>query len=451
MNHHLPFLSLALALPLAAQWQLQSPTTSPSNRSGLAMAGQPNGPVLLFGGSAPLLPSNETWSWDGSDWTQLQPATSPGGRTLPAMVFDGARNRFVMFGGWLTAISVGTASNQTWEFDGTDWTQVNTATTPTGAWKHGMAFDSVRGRTVMYGGAANGFPIANANTWEYDGVNWVQALTPSAGPGPRERVAMCFHTALNRTLLFGGINPQSGGNDDTWAWNGTTWTLLPVTSVRPSARTGASLVYHAPRGVAVLHGGTAPQTGTALDDTWEFDGVAWTPVAFASNPTAARDFGCAFDGPRDGFVRFGGLSGGTANAETWTLGPRVTAIGPGCAGTAGIPDLRSVSGPHLGSGWQLQLGNLVPAVPFGVFVVSLTVLPPTSLAAIGMPGCDAHVAPDILAIGAASGGTAQWSGPLPNDLLLLGIDLAVQGLSLDAGANAAGLVAANALRGTLGY
>ena len=53
--------------------------------------------VVLFG---------DTWTWDGTTWTQEPPATSPSARSDMGMAYDQARGEVVVFGGygpWPTA------------------------------------------------------------------------------------------------------------------------------------------------------------------------------------------------------------------------------------------------------------------------------------------------------------------------------------------------------------
>src|SRR5215468_2010500 len=57
--------------------------------------------VLLFGGSTGTTFHDDTWSWDGSRWTQLAPSLSPPARDQHVMAYDGARGRVVLFGGRL--------------------------------------------------------------------------------------------------------------------------------------------------------------------------------------------------------------------------------------------------------------------------------------------------------------------------------------------------------------
>jgi len=72
-----------------------------------------------------------------------------------------------------------------------------------------MAYDAARHRIVLFGGRENQFL---ADTWEWDGVIWVQR-SPLASPSPRRSHAMTYDAARQRVVLFGG----SQGLADTWA------------------------------------------------------------------------------------------------------------------------------------------------------------------------------------------------------------------------------------------
>ena len=56
------------------------------------------GQLILFGGFDGAY-QNDTWSWDGTTWTQLFPATSPPGRYDATMAFDQATGQLILFGG----------------------------------------------------------------------------------------------------------------------------------------------------------------------------------------------------------------------------------------------------------------------------------------------------------------------------------------------------------------
>jgi hypothetical protein len=58
--------------------------------------------VILFGGCTTCFGTptdSDTWSWNGQNWTQLQPANVPIGRGAEAMVDGNASSPLLMFGG----------------------------------------------------------------------------------------------------------------------------------------------------------------------------------------------------------------------------------------------------------------------------------------------------------------------------------------------------------------
>jgi hypothetical protein len=72
--------------------------------------------VVLFEGANSSDPSQwfgDTWDWDGVWWVQMHPATSPAGRQGQAMAYDSARGRIVLFGG---ADGFGDLLADTWEY-----------------------------------------------------------------------------------------------------------------------------------------------------------------------------------------------------------------------------------------------------------------------------------------------------------------------------------------------
>src|SRR5438105_4916475 len=81
-------------------WTQLSPASSPSARSGHAMAyDNASAQVVLFGGSDQYGTLGDTWVWDGSNWTQKYPVNSPSTRSVHAMAYDTANAQVVLFGG----------------------------------------------------------------------------------------------------------------------------------------------------------------------------------------------------------------------------------------------------------------------------------------------------------------------------------------------------------------
>jgi len=195
-------------------------------------------------------------------WTQKQDA-GPSARQFPAMAYDSSRGRTVLFGGG-TGTTALTGLNDTWEWDGEYWTQV-ADTGPPGRLQAVMAYDVHRNQTVLFGGMSGG--VFKGDTWGWDGRNW----TPLADSGPSRRVnsAMAYDSKRQRIVLFGGEHAASiGPAADTWLWDGAAWTQAPVTG--PSARYRHAVAYDSIRDRTVLFGGFEEKTGALLGDTWEW-------------------------------------------------------------------------------------------------------------------------------------------------------------------------------------
>ena len=106
---------------------------SPSARRGAsAVYDAGRGNVLLFGGNNIAFDLNETWIWNGVNWTQLSPPNSATARSYANLAYDAARNVVVMFGG-------DDVARDTWTWNGTTWTQVAANTTAPFAGSNGMA------------------------------------------------------------------------------------------------------------------------------------------------------------------------------------------------------------------------------------------------------------------------------------------------------------------------
>src|SRR5262249_23503299 len=194
--------------------------------------------------------------------------------------------------------------------DGIDWVMRN-AVGPAGRTGHAIAFDAVRGRLVLFGGTDSNQNFAD--TWEWDGTAWTQ-FTPAVAPVARTGTAMAVHAATGQVVLFGGFSgqPLQPVLNDTWAWNGTTWTSLRPATV-PPRRSYHRMSANAAAGTLVMFGGT---NINAMNDTWEWNGLDWTSVP--TNPApSTRDFcGMATDG--SGMTL---LLGGTFSL--WHPGPQL--------------------------------------------------------------------------------------------------------------------------------
>lgn len=184
-----------------------------------------------------------------------------------------------------------------------------------------MAYDSARGRTVLFGGkdviTFSGTNEVYGDTWEFDGATWQQTF-PAHSPSARSGHTMTYDAGRGVTLLFGGLG-RGGASKEVWEWNGSDWSLVTTMGASPGPRVGHGMAYDSARGVHVMYGGDS--SSGALGDTWEYDGagLTWTlRTPLATGPGARFWFQLAFDAARNRTLLFGGTPDATVQlADTW--------------------------------------------------------------------------------------------------------------------------------------
>lgn len=263
---------------------------------------------VLFGG---LTDSNEflgdTWEWNGKVWTKKSPATSPTPRSSFGMTYSAVHGGVVLFGG-RTSFAAGPASTsaEAWKFDGTTWSPL-----PSGApgfWGHRIAYDAKRSVVVKYGGNdADDFP--DLTVWELGATSWNGPLKPSTTPGQLSYYAMTYDSVMEKTLVYGGIvsEPFGADTDETWAWDGTSWSEVTTT---PNAGVAWDVAYafDEKRKRSVYFGGTTFATGDR-DETWELSlANGWEQRNPLTKPGFTYSAKATYDADRDRVVMFGGLS-----------------------------------------------------------------------------------------------------------------------------------------------
>jgi uncharacterized protein (TIGR03437 family) len=340
---------LLLPLGLAAQtanWTQPNPATSPSGRSTAPMAyDSKHSQIVLFGGQAGASPQNDTWTWDGANWTLSHPTQPPSPRSNSALAYDSAHGQAVLFGGALLTSYL----NDTWLWDGANWTQ-SQQTGPSERFSHAMAYDSVHGQVVLFGGetvdGVSGNSVPQNDTWVWDGSSWTLEH-PRFSPPARFGHALAFDSVHGNVVLFGGYSGSSNLSD-TWLWDGTNWNpTSPQNS--PPARSYHAMAYDTAHAQVILFGGGTSNNAllnTGLfDDTWVWDGSNWTQVSPQNNPPARNRFNMAFDAGHAQAVLFGGRDANSnflGDTWTWSGGPVKTPPPPPPSPT--ITSVESASG-----------------------------------------------------------------------------------------------------------
>ena len=258
--------------PLSPAWTQLFPSSSPpADHWNAAMAYDPDLRCLIrFGG--PYGP-NDTWRFNYTPtpaWTNLLTGNPPPVLEGPAMAYDPKVKKMILFGGRVESPTVSWVSqNDTWSFD----TQTNTweMLSPTGSIPaprhcHGMIYDPVLQKIVLFGGERTDPPSQWNDLWTYDSITnqWEELHPIGMLPAPRNGFAMDYDQAHQCLVVFGG-DDRTQLHNDTWIYSSLTnrWTKLPL-ATSPSPRSSA-MAFSPESQSSLLF------DGREVGDTWTLD------------------------------------------------------------------------------------------------------------------------------------------------------------------------------------
>lgn len=334
--------SVAVALltrPPAPHPQPPPPPSPPPRDGGTMAYDAATRSLLLYGGltfsGSAQTALGDTWSWDGSRWTELHPRTSPPPLTAALMAYDPAHRVVVLTGGERAPASGTEVSpnRTTWTWNGSDWTRVPSAPTPASAGPAAVAGDDATGQLILVTTAAG---CGGTGTWLWRGDAWAE-LHPAVSPGPGHIDGLALDTESGELLLLMSAPVCAGGagGPSAWTWDGATWKEVP----------GAP----PPTSGALLASFTAPLlVGPETTYAWTGGGTggtgAWIPIGASPGLVDAAG---AYDRANREVVLFSGAcascAAGGLSDDTWTYPAR-----PG----------------HLAVGlWSLQQGPSPPSTP----------------------------------------------------------------------------------------
>jgi hypothetical protein len=184
---------------------------------------------ILFGGYGNPY-SDETWAYDvdTDTWTQMNPPSNPPPRNFHVMAYDPGGDRVIMFGG-----GIGTATyDDTWAYDfNTDtWTDLAPSTNPGPHDFSAMVYDPAGRRMILFGGTVGDRGEPLGDTWAFDyGTNTWSDLAPVSAPSPRAWHAMAYESVYGVMVMFGGGPTEATWADGTWIYDpvANTWSPWP--------------------------------------------------------------------------------------------------------------------------------------------------------------------------------------------------------------------------------
>jgi len=348
--------------PAAAARSLATTGSSPPARSGAGSAYDPvRHRMLVFGGVSTNVQLNDVWALSLDDpptWTQLFPAgTPPSTRASHTMVYDPTGDRLIVFGGVHSPARL----NDTWALSlsgSPEWTQLVPAGTPPGArYGHRAVYDPARSRMLVFGGFAGSLKndvwalsLSGSQAWQQ------LATTTPAGTSlaPRQETSLVYDPVRDRMVVFGGLSPSL--LNDTWAlqFSGPNlWTQLAPSGTIPQGRSGHDAVYDALRDRMLAYGGAGQFGG--LSEIWELSWRAGPTTSVGAprapgfslagvlpNPATRAQFSVSFSLPDNAPARLDLLD--LAGRRIWSRD--VGALGAGSHVVA-VPSVRRPPGVYM--------------------------------------------------------------------------------------------------------
>lgn len=234
-----------------------------------------------------LCNGNEVAEFDGATWKEFGKLDKmPTERRFAAMVYDRKLKKTILFGGYHNS----NYRNDTWTWDGTKWAELDLDNDERPPHRGTMAmwYDPLAQKTILYGGIGranlNQKVTRYSDMWSFDGARWTN-MNVAQTPGIRFRPLTAVNPATGKVTIFGGLRADPVGEDrfrqffgdDLWEWDGSTsrWTQIAQSGYRPAARQNGGLAFEPSTGELVLFGGYGK--GFYYSDTWIWNGAEWRP------------------------------------------------------------------------------------------------------------------------------------------------------------------------------
>ena len=214
--------------------------------------------------------------YQNGSYRAVNATTLPAPAYLGGLAYDAADGYLVLFGGYNQA---GYYANQTWTFSGTTWTQLSPATSPPPMASFGMAYDPSLSEVVVVGGSSGANPVNS--TWLFRAGTWTPGpAVPSVG---LYNMAVAYDAAASALIAVGGANSVGQGTNATWKLTATGWSPVALAS-GSDLPGGTYLLAPSPAGPGLV----AYSSQVTAVGTWLYGNGSWTNVTTPVGPSAAE-------------------------------------------------------------------------------------------------------------------------------------------------------------------
>jgi hypothetical protein len=143
---------------------------------------------------------------------------------------------------------------------------------------YALAYYPPTKQVVLFGGVDN-----YTNTWLWNYHGWTLAH-PSASPAGRFDAAVAYNPVMHAVMLYGGRLAPGQLVNDTWAWDGKTWTELDAGTGNPPPDEGGAMAWDVRLATMVLVV-PGPTVASPQSETWIWTGTHWSRERKGDLPT----------------------------------------------------------------------------------------------------------------------------------------------------------------------
>jgi hypothetical protein len=270
---------------------------------------------------------------------------SPSSRRYHSTVYAAGANRLVLFGGddgayrndlWLLTNANGLGGSSVWSNPIAD----GAPGSPTRRYGSSVVYDGANDRMILFGGLDN-FPVRKNDVWVLDNASgagatpsWTQLSPSGTLPAERHWSSADYDEANNRLVLFGGngvalrndvwVLTNANGLGGTPAWLNT---VPNGAAGSPTTRYGHRVVYDGYNNRIVLFAGY--DTTTYQGDLWVLENAnglggasKWTRTGAGigtAGPSPRVQHTAVFSAPQRRLIAFGGLDTNGDRNDVWVL------------------------------------------------------------------------------------------------------------------------------------
>lgn len=276
--------------------------------------------VYFFGGANEKEVLSDLWVLDNTKWRKVVTKGKPNPRTFASLIYDIKNDRLVLFGGSKVLFGKDPEPQNllgdTWQFKNNQWEKLITNNAPSPRAEAAMVYDENNESIILFGGyyINNGEYIKLGDTWEFYNNDW--HLISTMGPSDRHGASMVYHSSDKSVVLFGGstIDKQYGeSTGETWKWQDKKWSKLDIK--QPPGVFNATMVYDKENQELIRFGGW--NGNSRINETWSFRNNKWHNLETDDRPTPRNHGNMVYDEKNERIILFGGHDGKNVFGDIW--------------------------------------------------------------------------------------------------------------------------------------